>query len=152
MSCSVVPCTPEAKLPVVAHCAPRRKPKYGRGPSSSAAAGPTVPCRASNSTETFRSCRDITAFEPGGLVLVASKRLLLESAGDARGDGDLDQEVRRIQRRDRHGGAGGLVGREVLRVLLVVGGQVRHAREVGRGGQHVVERGPGRGEDRLDAL
>src|SRR6185369_11221630 len=115
MSCSVVPCTPEAKLPVVAHCAPRRKPKYGRGPSSSAAAGPTVPCRTSNSTETFRSCRDITAFEPGGLVLVASKRLLLESAGDAGGHGDLDHQLRRVQRGHRHRGAGRLVGREILR-------------------------------------
>src|SRR5260370_1403671 len=74
------------------------------------------------------------------------------SARDARGHGDLDEELRRVERGDGDGGARRLAGRKVLAVLLVVGGQVLNAGEIRGGGQHVVERGAGRFQDDLDAF
>src|SRR5437773_1237095 len=66
------------------------------------------------------------------------------SVGNAGGEGDLDQELRRVQCRHGDGGAGRLVGRKELRVLLVVSGEILNAGQVRGRGQHVVERGPGR--------
>jgi len=74
------------------------------------------------------------------------------SIGDAGGDRDLHEQLGRVQRGDRDGGARRLVGREVLRVLLVVAGQVLAPGQVCHRDEHVVERGPRGGEDDLDPL
>ena len=76
---------------------------------------------------------------------------IASSIRDAGGDGDLHQELGRVQHHF-HGGPGRLVGREEFGVLFVVGGQVLPCRQMGGHGQHVLESGAGRFQDRLDAL
>src|SRR5919106_2934482 len=54
------------------------------------------------------------------------------SVRNARGDRDLDEELGRVQRRDGHRRPRRLAGREVLRVLLVVGREVFALRQMRR--------------------
>src|SRR5881392_1724627 len=77
---------------------------------------------------------------------------LLASVRDARGDGDLDEELGRVQRRDGHRGPRRLAGREVLRVLLVVGREILALRQMRHRAQDVVERRARGRQDQLDAL
>src|SRR4029077_11689161 len=70
---------------------------------------------------------------------------------NALGDGDLDEQLGRVQH-DLHRGPRRLVRGEVLAVLLVVGRQILALRQVRRDGQHIVERGARRLEDNLDSL
>src|SRR6267378_2290021 len=86
------------------------------------------------------------------LFLDGSSGMEAQSAGNARGDRDLHEQLRRIQRGHGHGGPRRLVRREVLRVLLVVGRELLHPCQVRGRREHIVERRAGGGQDQLDAL